>query len=242
MLKSNKLKTLFFTVTLSLIISSTAQAATYNVTSGDSLFKIGKLFNESYNTLMINNNLSSTSLYSGQKLNVPASSYTVKSGDSLYKISQKFNTSIDWLRKVNNIWTNTLYCGQVIYVPFNYSYTQSEVDLLARLITAEAQGEPYSAKVAVGAVIMNRVKSPLFPKTITDVIYEKNGPYYQFTPVLNGWINKPADADSIKAAYAALNGNDPTYGALYYFDNSATNTWLRAKPVAITIDKMIFSY
>jgi len=121
-------------------------------------------------------------------------------------------------------------------------YTQSDVDLLARLITAEAGSQPYNAKVSVGAVVINRVKNPLYPNTISGVIYERSNGYYQFTPVINGWINKPATSDSIKAAYDALKGIDPTKGALYYFDNSATNQWLLSKPVAIRIDKMIFSY
>lgn len=221
MLKFKKLRTIFLTVGLSLIASTTVHAATNTNTS-----------------------------------NIPASNYTIQSGDSLYKISQKFGTSIAWLQNTNNIKTSLIFAGQTISVPANQTniatpqtispakqtYTQSDMDLLARLIHAEAQGEPYSAQVAVGAVIMNRVKSPLFPKTITNVIYEKDGAYYQFTPVLNGYINKPADSTAISAAKDALNGVDPTNGALYYFDNSATNTWLRAKPVAITIDKMIFSY
>ena len=242
MFKLSKLKILLTGIALCFVIPTTASAATYTVTSNDSLFKIGSLFNMSYNTLMINNNLSSTAIYPGQKLDVPASKYSVQAGDSLYKIAIKFNTSIDWLKKVNGLSTDMIYVGQTIFVPFHYSYTQSEVDLLARLITAEAQGEPYKAKVAVGAVVLNRIKSPIFPQTIKDVIYEKNGSYYQFTPVLNGWINKPADSDSIKAAYESLNNVDPTNGALYYFDNSITNQWLLAKPVATTINNLIFAY
>ena len=122
------------------------------------------------------------------------------------------------------------------------TYSASDVDLLARLITAEAQGEPYNAKVAVGAVVVNRVKSGSFPNSISGVIYQTINGYYQFTPVLNGWINKPANADSITAAKAALSGIDPTKGALFYFDNSITNSWLLAKPVSITIDKLIFAF
>jgi spore germination cell wall hydrolase CwlJ-like protein len=214
MLKNNKLRTMFFTVGLSLIMSTTAHAATTTATS-----------------------------------NVPASKYTIQAGDSLYKISKKFSTSIAWLQTTNNIKTSLIFAGQTISVPSTQTntptkqtYSQSDVDLLARLIHSEAQGEPYNAQVAVGAVIMNRLKSPLFPKTIPNVIYEKDGGYYQFTPVLNGYINEPAGLTATNAAHDALNGVDPTNGALYYFDDSATNAWLRAKPVAITIDKMIFSY
>jgi len=117
-----------------------------------------------------------------------------------------------------------------------------EADLLARLITAEAQAEPYEAKVAVGAVVMNRVQSGLWANTIEKVIYQKINGYYQFTPVQNGWINKPAEAGSIKAAQAALSGADPTNGAQFYYDDKTTNEWILAKPVSVQFGHMIFAF
>lgn len=120
-----------------------------------------------------------------------------------------------------------------------YAYN---LDLLARLITAEAQAEPYEAKVAVGAVVMNRVQSGSWPNTIKDVIYQNINGYYQFTPVVNGWINKPAEPGSIEAAKAALNGSDPTNGAEFYYDDTTTNQWILSKPVSIMIGHMIFAF
>ncbi|HYE68201.1 MAG TPA: cell wall hydrolase [Anaerovoracaceae bacterium] len=117
-----------------------------------------------------------------------------------------------------------------------------EVDLLARLITAEAQGEPYEAKVAVGAVVINRVQSGVWANTIEAVIYQRINGYYQFTPVQNGWINKPAESESIKAALAALSGADPTNGAQFYYDDKATNAWILAKPVSVQIGHMIYAF
>lgn len=117
-----------------------------------------------------------------------------------------------------------------------------DLDLLARLITAEAQGEPYEAKVAVGAVVMNRVKSSSWPNTIKEVIYQKISGYIQFTPVENGWIDKPAEPESVKAAQAALSGADPTNGAQFYYDDTTTNTWILAKPVSTQIGHMIFAF
>jgi len=117
-----------------------------------------------------------------------------------------------------------------------------DLDLLARLITAEAQGEPFDAQVAVGAVVMNRVKSSDWPNSIKDVIYQKIGEYYQFTPVVNGWINKPAQPEAIEAAKAAMNGSDPTNGAQFYYDDKCTNEWILAKPVALRVGHMIFAY
>ena len=113
---------------------------------------------------------------------------------------------------------------------------------MARLITAEADGEPHNAKVGVGAVVVNRVKDDRFPNTISGVINQKDSQFYQFTPVENGLINKPASQDSIVAAEEALKGIDPTNGAVYYFDDSTTNSWIWSKPIAIRIDNMVYTY
>ena len=122
------------------------------------------------------------------------------------------------------------------------SEADKDLDLLARLITAEPQGESYDAKVAVGAVVMNRVKSSLWPNTIKEVIYQNIKGYYQFTPVVNGWIDKPATSDSIKAAKDALNGVDLTNGAQFYYDDKTTSAWMLGRPVSIKIDHMIYAY
>lgn len=122
------------------------------------------------------------------------------------------------------------------------SKSSSELDLLARLITAEAQGEPYEAQVGVGAVVINRVQSGVWANSIEGVIYQNINGYYQFTPVVNGWINKPAQPESIKAAQAALNGADPTNGAQFYYDDKATNSWILSKPVSLKIGHMIFAF
>lgn len=255
MLKLNKLKTFLCTACLSLLIATPVHAATYTVTAGDSLYKIGQLFNTSAATIINTNKLTNSTIYPKQILNVPAVTYTVQAGDSLYLIGKKFNISIDLIKKINNLGTSTIYVNQKLNLPAGSSikgsttlttstgvYSQSDIDLLARLIQAEAQGESYTAKVAVGAVVLNRIEDPRFPKSISSVIYEKFGPYYQFTPVLNGWINKPASQESINAAIEALKGTDPTNGAVYYFDTSITNTWLLSKPVAIKLGNLVFAY
>lgn len=122
------------------------------------------------------------------------------------------------------------------------SQYEKDLDLLARLITAEAQGEPYEAQVAIGAVVMNRVQSSAWPNTIKDVIYQNINGYVQFTPVSNGWIDKPAQPEAIKAAKEALNGSDPTNGAQFYYDDKCTNTWILAKSVSRQIGHMIFAF
>ena len=115
----------------------------------------------------------------------------------------------------------------------------SDVQLIARAINGEARGEPYEGQVAVGAVILNRVKSSKFPNTIAGVIYQSGA----FTAVSDGQINVPIASNStvVKAAQDALNGWDPTGGARYYFNpNTATNKWIWSRPQIKTIGNHIF--
>lgn len=258
MKKNNLTKTLILALGLTFMGGFSAKAATYTVKSGDSLFKIGQVFNTNSNALISRNNLASSVIYPGQAIDVPANVYTVKSGDSLFLIARNSGIALDTLRSANNKWDNIIYPGQKFLIPVKSNstttnngltlskagvyYSQSDVDLMARLVTSEAENQPYNAKVAVAAVVLNRVKSNLYPNTIRDVIYEVSGGYYQFTPVLNGMINKPASESSKAAVLDALNGIDPTKGALYYFDDSTTNQWLWSKPIAIRIDRMVFTY
>ena len=115
----------------------------------------------------------------------------------------------------------------------------SNVQLIARAINGEARGEPYEGQVAVGAVILNRVKDPNFPNTIAGVIYQSGA----FTAVSDGQINQPIAECStvVKAAQDALNGWDPTGGAIYYFNPAtATNKWIWSRPLIKTIGKHRF--
>lgn len=119
------------------------------------------------------------------------------------------------------------------------SNSTSDVQLLARAINGEARGEPYEGQVAVGAVILNRVKSPKFPNTIAGVIYEPGA----FTAVSDGQINVAISESStvVKAARDALNGWDPSGGAIYYFNPAtATNKWIWSRPLIKTIGKHRF--
>ena len=115
----------------------------------------------------------------------------------------------------------------------------SDIQLMARAINGEARGEPYEGQVAVGAVILNRVKSSQFPNTIAGVIYQSGA----FTAVSDGQINVPIEEGSTvyKAAKDAMNGWDPTGGCIYYFNpNTATNKWIWSRPQVKTIGKHIF--
>ncbi len=117
------------------------------------------------------------------------------------------------------------------------SSNTSNVNLLARLIYGEARGEPYTGQVAVGAVVMNRVKSSSFPNTISGVIYQSGA----FDAVSDGQINLSPDSTAKKAAQDAINGWDPSYGAIYYFNPStATNKWIWSRPMTVTIGRHRF--
>lgn len=118
------------------------------------------------------------------------------------------------------------------------SYSNTDVNLLARLIYGEARGESFTGQVAVGAVVMNRIRSSSFPNTISGVIYQP----YAFTAVADGQINLSPDATAIRAAKQAMNGYDPTYGALYYYNPSiATSTWIFSRKTTITIGNHVFA-
>lgn len=224
-------------------------AADYTVMPNDSLFKISQLFGVPIDTLKRDNYLTSDTILSGQILYVPSLIYTVKSGDTLYLISKNYQISLTALRQANHKYDDRLIPGQKLIIPgikpetgtgTVIPYYGNEVDLLARLIEAETSGESYKAKAAVGAVVINRVQSNEWAPTITDVIYQKYGDYYQFTPVKNNMINNPASSDSLRAAWAALYGSDPSNGAVFYFDNSSTNQWLWSKTQTANIDHMVF--
>ncbi|MBR2744638.1 MAG: spore cortex-lytic enzyme [Clostridia bacterium] len=117
------------------------------------------------------------------------------------------------------------------------SVSSSDLNLLARIVYAEARGEVYAGQVAIAAVVLNRVKSSSFPNTIAGVIYQSGA----FTAVSDGQINLTPNATAKKAAQDALNGWDPTYGSIYYFNpNTATSSWMWSRPYVTTIGKHRF--
>lgn len=116
-------------------------------------------------------------------------------------------------------------------------YNSSDYNLLARVISAEARGEPYVGQVAVGAVILNRTESPLFPNTIPGVIYQPGA----FSCLSDGQFNLTVSASAYRAAADAMNGWDPSGGAIYYYNPAKTyNQWMRSRPVIVTIGDHIF--
>lgn len=247
-------------------VPAAASAATHIVQPGESLFTISRSYGIPLDSLMEVNGIWDSLIYPGQQLYIPTNgaggdtAYTVQAGDSLYLIGRRFGVSYQEIMWANGLNSTVIYPGMVLYIPLNSGaaaasqpapqvsrgYFQrpsmADVDLLARLITAEADAEPYAGKVAVGAVVLNRVASPDFPNNIRDVIYQYGDGTYQFEPVMNGWINRPATAESIQAAKDALSGLDPTRGALYFFATYVKNTWLWARPLSRIIGNVAFTY
>ena len=119
----------------------------------------------------------------------------------------------------------------------NNTVNSSNLNLLSRVIYGEARGEPYTGQVAVAAVVLNRVRSSSFPNTVSGVVYQSGA----FDCVSDGQINMSPNDTARKAAQDALNGWDPSYGAIYYFNPStATNKWIWSRPMTITIGKHRF--
>ncbi|WP_207706864.1 cell wall hydrolase [Alkaliphilus pronyensis] len=164
--------------------------------------------------------------------------YIVKENDSLYLIAKRASLTIEEIKKYNNINTDKITVGQVLVLkPTKTSEIEvtasrgetraDDIYWLSRIIHAEAQGEPYEGKVAVGNVILNRVKSSDFPNTIYGVIFDKQHGYTQFSPVIDGTVNNTPNNDSIKAAAAALNGEAPVGEVLYFLNPvKSTNFWI----------------
>jgi N-acetylmuramoyl-L-alanine amidase len=245
---------------LLLLFPAISMAQVHTVNKGDSIYRICLMYKVNQYALRYNNNLWTNNIYPGLQLNIPVR-YTVKQGDSLYLIGKKFGTNVNSIRDINQLKSDIINPGQALYLPSksnNNTYSKPSIqnvsrggarlsmadfDLLARIITAEADSESYATQVAVGATVLNRVDSPLFPNSIPGVVYQvsENG-RYQFEPVLNGYINKPASESGKKAALDALNGVDPTNGALYFFESWVPNKFLQSRPVSKVMDAFTFSF
>jgi N-acetylmuramoyl-L-alanine amidase len=168
-----------------------------------------------------------------------ATNRTIQSGDTYWKVATGFGIPVSDLMKANN--NKPLIIGQNMILP-NATVSPADKDLMARLVRAEAVGEPYAGKVAVAVVVLNRVKSNEFPNTIRNVIYEKSNGYYAFTPVQNGEINKAADAESKRAVNEAIALGSQGNGSLYFFNpKTAKSDWILTREVTVTIGNHRFA-
>lgn len=177
-----------------------------------------------------------------------AASYTVREGDTLSEIAQDYQIALLELISVNSLSGSLIRPGETLTLPEKLvrpsrgDISREELMLLAKLIHAEARGECFEGQVAVGAVILNRLDSPHFPKTIPDVIYQKSSRIYQFSPVGDGSINLEPDERAVQAAVQALSGKDPTGGALFFYNpNLSADQWIRTLPVMTRIGNHVFA-
>jgi N-acetylmuramoyl-L-alanine amidase len=235
---------------LTLAGSLVGAAVTYTAQYGDSLFIIAQKFGVTVANIKSANGLTSDSIYTGQHLVIPTGSvggsrYTVIKGDTLFLIAKRFGVTVDSIRKANNYWKDVVYPGQVLIIPesrstvnVSRSFSRSDLDLLAKVVYAEARGESYEGQVAVAAVVLNRVKNPNFPNSIPGVIYEPGA----FTCIYDGQINLVPDQMAYNAMKDALNGWDPSNGALFYWNPvTAQNKWVWSRTITTQIGNHVFA-
>nr|WP_295972103.1 cell wall hydrolase [uncultured Bacillus sp.] len=193
-------------------------------------------------------------------------SHQVQKGDTLWKLGEQNGISVDMIKQMNHRLDDWIYIGEFLQLPdepkdfTEYSDNNDfetpaqempqptpvisieEKDLMARLVEAEARGESYEGKVAVATVVLNRMDSPEFPNSITEVIYQVVGNTYAFTPVQNGEINKPASEEALRAVDEALISTDRLNKAVYFYNPKiATDDWIRSRQIIKSIGNHVFA-
>ncbi|MDW7674348.1 MAG: cell wall hydrolase [Bacillota bacterium] len=186
----------------------------HNIVRGDTLFAIAKQYGVTIADIKNANSLSGNLIMAGGKLVIPAQGASVT---TLASATSANNTTLD--------------------------FNNDDIYWLARMIHAEARGESHEGQVAVGSVILNRVKHANFPNTVYDVIFEvTNGKHYQFSPAADGSIWLEPNAAAYEAANAAINGWDPSGGALYFYNPvKSTSKWIFSRPVIKQIGQHVFA-
>ncbi|WP_102029063.1 LysM peptidoglycan-binding domain-containing protein [Salirhabdus sp. Marseille-P4669] len=251
-------------------IVAPTKSSTYQVVAGDTLYDIAKRSGTTVDAIKQANGLTSNHLQIGQALTIPngkdivaptqSTTYQVVAGDTLYDIAKRHGTSVDAIKQANGMSSNQLQIGQALTIPSSVTLAPSEsqvtpseqksevnqedVEWLAKMIYSEGRGESLEGQIAIGAVIMNRVESPLFPNTVKDVLLEKSYGYYQFTPAATGAIYKAVpNEENIEAAKRAINGEDPTNGALFFYNPDKTSsTYLKSRTVSTVIGNHTFAF
>ncbi|MBS4213427.1 MULTISPECIES: cell wall hydrolase [Neobacillus] len=165
--------------------------------------------------------------------------HTVQSGETYWNIAKGFGVPVNSLMAANN--SKPLITGKNITLP-NSPVTAADKELMARLVRAEAVGEPYAGKVAVAVVVLNRVKSDQFPNSVREVIYQISNGHYAFTPVENGQINQAADAESKRAVNEAIALMGKGNGSLFFYNpNTAQSSWIKSRAVTVKIGNHVFA-
>jgi len=184
--------------------------------------------------------------------------HTVRAGETLWRIALQYNTTVARIAVENGIANSSIITvGQRLTIPARgastapitaplvsragRSFSAAELDLFARLVHAEAAGESFEGQVAVAASVLNRVDSPRYPNTLTAVIFQIESGFYQYSPVLDGRINLPANDIARRAVQEAISGRDPSLGATGFYNPAKTsNQWVRQQPVTVVIGNHVF--
>lgn len=232
------------------------------VQNGESLYLISQKYGVTVETIQQVNQLSGTSIRTGQTLKIPLPNsgisqpgcltHIVRHAEPLYLIAKRYGISIKALLEANHLdYVSAIFPGQRLLIPKprsnkkdpvpRFKLSPSDLDLLARLVSAESAGEPFQGQVAVAATVLNRLEDPRYPDTIPGIIYQVESGKYQYSPVLDGRINLPATPSAYQAIEQALSGADPSNGANgFYNPAKTTNQWVRMQPVTATIGNHVF--
>jgi N-acetylmuramoyl-L-alanine amidase len=195
----------------------------------NSVFALSKIGSRGQEVTNIQSRLKSWGYYSGSVDGV----YGSQTAEAVKSFQRKHGLTVDGIAGPATLAKIGLPTGQ----SSSSTTSSNDVTLLAMVINGEARGESYEGQVAVGAVVLNRVKHSSFPNTIAGVIYQQGA----FTAVDDGQINQAIQQSCFNAAKDALNGWDPTGGAIYYYNPAtATNSWIRSRPIVKTIGKHVF--
>ncbi|PFN48197.1 cell wall hydrolase [Bacillus thuringiensis] len=233
----------------------------YMVQKNDTLGDISNRYEVSIQSIKQASNKTNNRIYIGEHLTIPDTSnskghtsqyktansnspyqviYQVRRGDTLGAIAKQYNVSIQTIKQNNNINGERIYIGQHLKIGTDISL--QEIDLMARLVNAEAGGESYKGKVAVAKVVLNRVNADGFPNTIPDVIYQPIKKGYAFTPVTDGRINQPATHEARMAVEEALTSKEVNSDWLYFYNpQTATDTWIKTRQTVAQIGNHVFA-
>lgn len=226
---TRQIRKLLSVIIVIVLVAATFQIFTYNETSAQPV--LSRLGSRSNEVKQIQSKLKSLGMYSGAVDGI----FGPVTRSAVIAFQKSVGLTADGIAgpatlKYLGLQSSTASTGGAV--------TSNNINLLAHIISAEAKGEPYSGQVAVGAVILNRVKHPSFPNTIAGVIYQPGA----FSPVDNGTINQEPIPSAFNAARDALNGSDPSGGAIYFYNPAkTTNAWLRGRPVTCTIGSHTFA-
>lgn len=224
-LQNNKIKNIILIV---ILIISIVSYLSYNIffrEDTNSSYALSKYGSRSDEVRQIQTKLKRWGYYSGNVDGI----YGSQTLSAVKWFQSKNGLAVDGIAGPKTLAAMGIYSSSTTNSTTNSS---SDLNLLARLVYAEARGEPYTGQVAVASVVLNRVKSSSFPNSVAGVIYQSGA----FDVVSDGQINLTPNSTAKKAAQDAINGWDPSYGAIYYFNpNTATSKWIWSRPLTVVI-------